>query len=88
MKKKILLVATLLLISNVQNSFAIPEKKFKNCTELNKVYVGGISEKKTSTNKNKAGVLQESKNIPKVSSKIYKENKGLDRDKDGIACEN
>jgi hypothetical protein len=88
MKKKILLVATLLLIPNVQNSFAIPEKKFKNCTELNKVYVGGISEKKTSTNKNKAGVLQESKNIPKVSSKIYKENKGLDRDKDGIACEN
>ena len=87
MKKKILLIVTLFLISNVQNSYAIPEKKFKNCTELNKVYVGGISEKVTSTNKNKAGVLQESKNIPKVSSKIYKENKGLDRDKDGIACE-
>jgi hypothetical protein len=88
MKRKILLVATLLLISNVQNSYAIPEKKFKNCTELNKVYVGGISEKVTSTNKNKTGVPQESKNAPKVSSKIYKENKGLDRDKDGIACEN
>ena len=75
------------LILTAQNSYAIPEKKFKNCTELNKVYAGGISEKLTSTNKNKAGVLQVSKNIPKVSSKIYKENKGLDRDKDGIACE-
>ena len=87
MKKKILLVATLLLISNVQNSYAMPEKKFKNCSALNKEYPGGVAEKETSVNKNKAGVLQDSKNTPKVSSKIYKENKGLDRDKDGIACE-
>jgi hypothetical protein len=87
MKKKILLVATLFLISNVQNSYAMPEKKFKNCSALNKEYPGGVAEKATSVNKNKAGVPQESKNTPKVSSKIYKENKGLDRDKDGIACE-
>jgi hypothetical protein len=88
MMKKVLIVASISLILTAQNSYAIPEKKFKNCSELNKVYVGGISEKKTSTNKNKAGVPQDSKNAPKVSSKIYKENKGLDRDKDGIACEN
>jgi hypothetical protein len=88
MIKKILIVASMSLFLTAQNSYAIPEKKFKNCTELNKVYVGGISEKKTSINKNKAGAPQDSKNAPKVSSKIYKENKGLDRDKDGIACEN
>jgi hypothetical protein len=88
MKKKIILISTLFLVLNVQNSYALPERKFKNCTELNKVYVGGVSEKKSSTNKNKAGVIQESKNAPKVSSKIYRDNKGLDRDKDGIACEN
>lgn len=87
MQKKILLVATLILISNLQNSYAVPEKKFKNCTSLNKEFPGGVAEKATSVNKNKAGVIQESKNAPKVSSKIYKENKGLDRDKDGIACE-
>ena len=87
MQKKILFVVTLLLISNVQNSFAIPEKKFKNCAALNKEYPGGVAEKATSVNKNKAGVLQQSKYAPIVSSKIYKENKGLDRDKDGIACE-
>jgi hypothetical protein len=88
MKKKILLVATLFLISSVHIAYAIPEKKFKNCTSLNKEYPGGVAEKATSVNKNKAGVLQESKQVPKVSSKVYKENKGLDRDKDGIACEN
>ena len=83
-----MLVASISLIFNVQNSYAIPEKKFKNCTELNKVYAGGIAKMTTSTNKNKAGVPQESKNATKVSLKIYNENKGLDRDKDGIACEN
>ena len=88
MIKKILLIASISILLTTQNSYAIPAKKFKNCTELNKVYVGGISEKKSSANKNKAGVPQVSKNAPTVSAKIYKENKGLDRDKDGIACEN
>jgi hypothetical protein len=82
MKKKILLVATLFLISNVQISYAIPEKKFKNCTALNKVYPGGVAEKPGIINENRGSKL------PIVSSKIYKVNKGLDRDKDGIACEN
>jgi hypothetical protein len=88
MKKKIALVSILLSTLFIQNAQAIPEKKFKNCTALNKEYPGGVAEKATSVNKNKAGALQESKKVPKVSSKVYKENKGLDRDKDGIACEN
>jgi hypothetical protein len=88
MRKSLVFLTTLSLIFLVENSNAIPEKKFKNCTALNKEYPGGVAEKATSVNKNKAGVPQESKAVPKVSSKIYKENKGLDRDKDGIACEN
>ena len=88
MKNKIALVSILLSTLFIQNAQAIPEKKFKNCTALNSEYPGGVAEKANSVNKNKAGVLQDSKNSPKVSSKIYKENKGLDRDKDGIACEN
>jgi hypothetical protein len=87
MKKSAILISILLTTIFIQNAQAIPEKKFKNCTALNKEYPGGVADKVTSANKNKAGVLQESKNVPKVSSKIYKENKGLDRDKDGIACE-
>jgi hypothetical protein len=88
MKKKIALISILLSTLFIQNAQAIPEKKFKNCTALNKEYPGGVAEKATSVNKNKAGALQESKKVPKVSLKVYKENKGLDRDKDGIACEN
>lgn len=88
MRKSLVFLTTLSLIFLVENSNAIPEKKFKNCTALNKEYPGGVAEKATSVNKNKSGVPQDSKTVPKVSSKIYKENKGLDRDKDGIACEN
>ena len=58
------------------------EKKFANCSALNKVYPGGVA--KSSKVKNKGGAT---KHAPEVNSKIYEANKGKDRDKDGIACE-
>ena len=57
-------------------------KTYKNCTELNKVYKGGVA--KSSKVKNKGG---KTKYKPKVSAELYKANKSKDRDKDGIACE-
>lgn len=57
-------------------------KVYKNCTELNKVYKGGVA--KSSTTKNKGG---KTKYKPFVSKALYDANKGKDRDKDGIACE-
>lgn len=65
----------------------IPTQKFKNCAAVNKVYEGGVAKNKKVTNKNSKGVPQKSKYAPFVSKKIYNLNKGLDRDKDGIACE-
>jgi hypothetical protein len=56
-------------------------KVFKNCTELNRVYPGGVALPGAI---NKGGTT---KLIPKFSKKIYKANKKSDRDKDGIACE-
>ena len=57
-------------------------KKFSNCTELNKVYPGGVA--KSSSTRNKGG---KTKKTPTVSAKVYAENSSKDRDKDGIACE-
>ncbi|GIP45643.1 hypothetical protein J45TS6_41020 [Paenibacillus sp. J45TS6] len=57
-------------------------KKYKNCTELNKVYKGGVA--KSSSIKNKGG---KTKYKPHVSASLYEANKSKDRDKDGIACE-
>jgi hypothetical protein len=56
-------------------------KAFKNCTELHKVYPGGVA---LPGAVNKGGVT---KLAPKISKKLYDANKKSDRDKDGIACE-
>ena len=56
-------------------------KKFKNCTELNKVYPGGVA-KPGAVNNGGA-----TKNQPTVNAALYIANIKSDRDKDGIACE-
>lgn len=64
-------------------NIVIVEKKFSNCTDLNKVYPGGVA--KSSKSVNKGGKI---KKTPTVNAKVYAENSSKDRDKDGIACEN
>ena len=56
-------------------------KVFKNCTELNKVYPGGVA---LPGAVNAGGMT---KLTPKFNKKLYDANKKSDRDKDGIACE-
>ena len=56
-------------------------KVFKNCTELNKVYPGGVA---------LPGAVSSggaTKKAPKYDKALYNANKKSDRDKDGIACE-
>lgn len=57
-------------------------KTYKNCSELNKDYKGGVAT--SSSTKNKGG---KTKYKPYVSKELYEANKKSDRDKDGIACE-
>jgi hypothetical protein len=56
-------------------------KMFKNCTELNKVYPGGVAKPGAV---NKGGVT---KKEPTINAALYKANRKSDRDGDGIACE-
>ena len=56
-------------------------KKFKNCTELNKIYPGGVA---LPGAVNAGGVT---KKDPKYDKALYTTNKKSDRDGDGIACE-
>lgn len=57
-------------------------QKFKNCTELNKAYTGGVS--KSAGVVNKGG---KTKYKPTVNKALYDANSSKDRDNDGIACE-
>ena len=56
-------------------------KVFKNCTELNKVYLGGVALPGAI---NAGGAT---KKAPKYDKALYTANKKSDRDGDGIACE-
>lgn len=69
---------------------AAAAKRYKNCTALNKAYAGGVARDAKAVNtKTVRGkkVKAASTYRPKVSKALYTANKGLDRDKDGIACE-
>jgi hypothetical protein len=78
-KLSIAFVATTLLLTSTPAQAAA--KVFKNCTELNKVYPGGVA---LLGAVNAGGMT---KLTPKFDKKLYDANKKSDRDKDGIACE-
>lgn len=59
---------------------------FKSCTALHKKYPGGVAKAGVKYNL-VSGKKKAFKVKPKISTALYKANKKLDRDKDGIACE-
>ena len=81
MKRIIIVSICLGLTFGVMPSSQAEAKIFKNCTELNKAYPGGVA---------LPGAINsggETKKVPKYDKALYTANKKSDRDKDGIACE-
>ncbi len=76
----IVAISIVLTLGWMPSSLAAP-KVFKNCTELNKVYPGGVAMPGAV---NRGGAT---KKEPKYNKALYNANKKSDRDKDGIACE-
>ena len=74
----ILVIFVLIASSPLSQSAA---KVFKNCTELNKVYPGGVALPGA------VNVGGATKKLPKYNKVLYLANQKSDRDKDGIACE-
>lgn len=72
-------------ISAVQLSATV-QYKFKNCTAMNKVYKHGVG-KSTAKDKTSGKRVTTFKKSTSLYNKIVGYNRGLDRDKDGIACE-
>jgi hypothetical protein len=81
MKRFIIPVISIGLVLISSNSSQAAAKVFKNCTELNKVYPGGVA---LPGAVNSGGTT---KKVPKFNKALYNANKKSDRDKDGIACE-
>ena len=81
MKRLLIATISLGLTLGLVHSSQAAAKVFKNCTELNKVYPGGVA---LPGAVNSGGVT---KKEPKYDKALYNANKKSDRDKDGIACE-
>jgi hypothetical protein len=81
MKRMILIIISLGLTFGLTPYSQAAAKVFKNCTELNKVYSGGVA---LPGAVNGGGAT---KKKPKHDKALYNANKKSDRDKDGIACE-
>ena len=82
MKPKLITVTIGLCLSFISTPTSeAAAKVFKNCTELNKVYEGGVA---LPGAVNAGGEIKKS---PKYDKALYLANKKSDRDKDGIACE-
>src|SRR5262245_51345347 len=82
--------ATLLLASpasaGVERATATA-KTYKNCTLLNRVYPHGVGRVGARDRDSKGRPLPDPVTNFKRSNLLYRQNKGSDRDKDGIACE-
>ena len=81
MRKYAIILLSLALITSFFSHSNAVVKKFKNCTELNKVYPGGVAKPGAV---NKGGAI---KKEPFIDAALYRANIKSDRDKDGIACE-
>ena len=81
MKRAVTLVICLGLAISATPSSQAAAKVFKNCTELNKTYPGGVALPGAN---NSGGATNK---VPKYDKALYTANKKSDRDRDGIACE-
>jgi hypothetical protein len=81
MKRVIIVSICLGLTFGVMPPSHAAAKVFKNCTELNKVYPGGVALPGAI---NSGGTTRQ---MPVYNKALYLANKKSDIDKDGIACE-
>jgi hypothetical protein len=77
-KLVVAVLSAMLLLAPVVHARVVT---YKNCTELNKIYKGGVA---LPGAKNKGG---KTRYTPVYNKALYDANKSKDRDKDGIACE-
>jgi hypothetical protein len=90
MKKKLAILLAAAVAFSVTPAVAAEAKvkTFSSCTAVHKVYDGGIAKKGAKGNRNQySKKMMPFEHTPKFSTALYKANKHLDRDKDGVVCE-
>jgi hypothetical protein len=57
---------------------------FRNCTDMHHTYKGGVARKGAHDHRSGGG---HARYAPHVSTRLYRANSSMDRDHEGIACE-
>ena len=57
---------------------------FVNCTDMHRVYAGGVAKRGAHDHRTDGG---HARYAPHVSTRLYDANSQMDRDHDGVACE-
>jgi len=57
---------------------------FANCTDMHRVYKGGVAKRGAHDHRTDGGYARYA---PHVSTRLYRANSSMDRDHDGVACE-
>ncbi|NII41924.1 hypothetical protein E9228_002582 [Curtobacterium flaccumfaciens] len=84
------LALTLGGVAGTATSASAAPRVFANCTAVHQVYSGGIAKKSVTQNKVTSGgktSYRALKGTVKKDDALYRANKKMDRDADGIACE-
>jgi excalibur calcium-binding domain-containing protein len=79
-----LALAAALLVPGPSAGATASVHHFKNCTDMHRTYKGGVARKGAHDHRSGGG---HARYKPKVSTPLYRANSGMDRDHDGIACE-
>lgn len=82
MKTKLLAGLLFLTLATISVTPAVAVTSYKTCAELRKTFKSGVSLSSDSKNKGLGPIAK-----PRVSPAVYKQNRKLDVDRDGIACE-
>ena len=87
--KKFSGILVFVLVASLATPANAATVKYKNCKALNKVHTSGVAKPGAQDTKKVKGkkVTVTTSGVPTYDAALYKKNKKLDRDKDGIACE-
>jgi Excalibur calcium-binding domain len=90
MRNCLLACVLVTLVSSVGAQSAVSKvpPQYKNCTALNKKYPHGVGKANARDHTSSGDPVTNFKRSTKIYLEAISFNKGLDRDKDGIACEN
>ena len=83
MKKKMITAAAAVVLTLTLQSSVQAATSFANCTAMHKKYPHGVAKSQAAADRE----VKDGYGHPKVSLALYRANRKLDANKDGVACE-